>query len=179
MNLLAVAVLVSALADPAHGTADHCSLLDSKELAKLQSAQVAETKESVRSERGFEVRQCFFRLDPFSRSVSLEVTRQVSSNAARQGLRERWAAIFHEEPRREERDKEGEREEKSREKPVPVSGLGEEAFWLPNPASGALYVLARDRYFRVSVGGGDRPEKKLAKCRSIAESILARLPKPE
>jgi len=171
MNVFTVALLFSAASGGADPSA--CSLLTTPELESAQSAKVVEAKASLRPEKGFEARQCFFRLEPFSRSVSLEVTRTDAPHPAGGALQERWDSIFHEGSREETRRR-GEREERASAKPVPVAGLGKEAFWLPNTASGALYVLGPAFYFRVSVGGGDPSEAKLAKCRALAEKVLAK-----
>ena len=137
-----------------------------------------ESKDGVRPEKGFEARQCFFRLEPFARSVSLEVTRPDPKQPGEKGISDRWASMFHEERREESPRGREEEEEKSSVHPSEVKGLGREAFWLPNPRSGALYVLGDGLYLRVSVGGGEKAESQLAKCRLLAEKVLAKLGSP-
>jgi len=90
--------------------------------------------------------------------------------------------VFH--PSAEE-EEEGEREqaaavskEKEREKespPRPVEGVGDEAFWISNPASGALYVRKADAYIRISVGGAADEAVKLRRATELARKALKRL----
>ncbi|MBA3242476.1 MAG: hypothetical protein H0T60_14700, partial [Acidobacteria bacterium] len=61
------------------------------------------------------------------------------------------------------------------ERPRPVDGLGEEAFWLGNNKMGALYVLNKNRMVRVSVGGPDEEGSKIEKSKKLAEKALKRL----
>jgi hypothetical protein len=69
----------------------------------------------------------------------------------------------------------GAREKKKTEKPRPVAGVGDEAFWLGNNVMGALYVLAKDRVVRVSVGGPEEEGAKVEKSRRLAEKAIQRL----
>ena len=63
-----------------------------------------------------------------------------------------------------------------RDKPQPVSGLGDEAFWVADRVTGALYVLHGDIFLRLSVGGVTDEEARLQRARALAESALRRLP---
>jgi hypothetical protein len=182
MSILAVGLLLATASTaspgrPAASTRSVCSLLEASELEKIQSGSFVESKDSVRPERGFEARQCFYRLEPFARSVSLEVTSPDPSRPAERGIAERWGSMFHDDKREERRHGE-EEEEKSSSHPNAVPGLGREAFWLPNRRSGALYVLGDGLYLRVSVGGGDPAKSQIEKCRRIAEKALAKLESP-
>jgi hypothetical protein len=56
-----------------------------------------------------------------------------------------------------------------------VRGVGDEAFWSASRIGGALYVLKRDRYLRISVGGKGDPEAKMKKCKALAQKALQRL----
>ena len=57
----------------------------------------------------------------------------------------------------------------------PVRGVGDEAFWSASRVGGALYVLKRDRYLRISVGGAGGIEAKLKKSKTLALKALNRI----
>jgi len=55
------------------------------------------------------------------------------------------------------------------------SGIGDEAFWTGNRVGGVLYVLKKDVFIRVSLGGSDTPETRINKSKALAEKALGRL----
>jgi hypothetical protein len=59
--------------------------------------------------------------------------------------------------------------------PRPISALGEEAYWVGGPLSGALYVLEGNLFLRISVGGVPKESTRIAKSLSLASAILSRL----
>ena len=59
--------------------------------------------------------------------------------------------------------------------PQRVEGIGEAAFWTGNRVGGALYVLKRDSYIRVSVGGAEDQKTKIEKSKALARLALKRL----
>jgi hypothetical protein len=61
-------------------------------------------------------------------------------------------------------------------KPRRIPALGEEAYWVGSPISGALYVLQGDLFLRISVGGIPKESTRIAKSKSLATAILSRLP---
>ena len=61
-------------------------------------------------------------------------------------------------------------------KPQPIPALGEEAYWVGGPISGALYVLQEELFLRISVGGISKESIRIAKSKSLATAILRRLP---
>jgi hypothetical protein len=61
-------------------------------------------------------------------------------------------------------------------KPQPISALGEEAYWVGSPISGALYVLQGELFLRISVGGVAKEPIRIAKSKSLATAVLRRLP---
>ena len=70
----------------------------------------------------------------------------------------------------------GEEEEgEGKNPPRRIDGLGDAAFWTNNPVGGVLYVLKGEVFIRLSVGGPDKPEIKLAKSKALAEKVLPRL----
>src|SRR6266404_3175025 len=80
-------------------------------------------------------------------------------------------------PSREGRESEaapnGESDSESRGEPggeagrkaQPISALGEEAFWVGGPISGALYVLQGELFLRISVGGIPNESIRIAKSK--------------
>jgi hypothetical protein len=56
-----------------------------------------------------------------------------------------------------------------------VAGVGEEAYWVGNPASGAIYALAGGSFVRVSVGGPGTEAEKRGRAREIAARAVAEI----
>ena len=59
--------------------------------------------------------------------------------------------------------------------PKKIDGVGDEAFWIGNRVGGALYVLKKDAFIRISIGGPDNEESKIKKLKALAEKALPRL----
>jgi hypothetical protein len=143
--------------------ADACALLTADEIRAVQRERPQISKPSAQPGGELVVRQCFYQLPSFEKSISLEVT---SGPAARAY----WRKAFHE-TRAREKDEEGE----PKEEPERVRGLGEEAFWTGSVRLGGLYVLQKDAILRLSIGGRDAKGAKLKKLRALARSALKRL----
>ena len=125
---------------------------------------MADSKPSVKSSRGLTVSECYFLLPTASDSVDLAVMQK--ENEQTPAPKQLWTEIFH-----------GNTSDSTEKKavPQPISGLGDEAFWIPDRFGGALYVLKGENYIRLSIGGpGDQPTK-IRKSQSLAEIILGRL----
>jgi hypothetical protein len=162
---------------------DVCSLLTSDEIKAVQGEPLKETKPSERPGGDFIVTLCYYELPTPSNSISLMLTESNSEKPGKQSLKQFWETTFGKdkvEPARPgERDKEknqaraqGEEEESA---PEPVRGLGDEAFWSASKVGGALFVLKRDRFIRISVGGKGDAEAKLKKSKTLAQKALRRL----
>jgi hypothetical protein len=136
-----------------------CSLLTSAEIARVQGEAPKETKPSTQESPGLHGDQCFFLLPTFARSISLELTRGA--------VRAFWKKTFHEQGGDAKRESE-------EEKPLPVRGLGDEAFWAGDARLGGLYVLRKDAMLRLSIGGAETQPQKLKKLRALARSALKR-----
>jgi hypothetical protein len=187
--------LPAATSPPASGSlttglkVDSCKMLTSDELKAVLGEPLKETKASDRADGGFNVSQCFYSLPTFSKSVSLSVT-----SAGTRDVREFWDETFHreeaekqserkeekekakdrKEPRTEKKEGRGEEEEESHP-PQKVAGAGDEAFWIGSPIGGALYVLKKNVFFRISIGGSDDQKTRLNKSKALATKILARV----
>jgi hypothetical protein len=162
---------------------DVCALLTSVEMEAVQGEPVKETKPSVQQSGSFLMSQCFFRTGTFTKSVSLALAVPDSAKPSALTPREFWRKQFHPpEPVEDEKPVAGkapkkaevEREEEPR-KPRRIDGLGEEAYWVGNPVSGALYVLKGNSFLRISVGGVREESARMEKSKALARAALKRL----
>jgi len=162
---------------------DVCALLTSAEMEAVQGEPVKETKPSVQPSGGFVMLQCFYRTTTSAKSVSLALGAPDPAKPSALTPREFWRKQFHPpEPVEEEKPVAGkapkkaevEREEELR-KPRPIDGLGEEAYWVGNPISGALYVLKGNSFLRISVGGVREESARIEKSKALARAALKRL----
>jgi hypothetical protein len=167
---------------------DACTLLTSDEIKAVQGEPIQETKLSDRTTGQFMVTQCYYALPTQVNSVSLSITERNPANQGGPNLKEFWEETFGKDENRSERERKRERkEEKSKQRalpegeeeegapPEPVRGVGDEAFWTASRIGGALYVLKRDRFIRISVGGKGDAEAKLKKSKTLARNVLRRL----
>ena len=130
--------------------------------------------------------QCYYALPTLSNSVSVTLTEQNPQAKSTQSMKDYWEMTFGKDEHKSEREREREREKKKQETregeeeeegaPMePVRGVGDEAFWSASRVGGALYVLKRDRYLRISVGGAGNIEAKLKKSKTLALKALKRI----
>jgi hypothetical protein len=86
-----------------------------------------------------------------------------------------WERMFAERAgsEKEEHEREGRRGD-ARQR---VRGLGNEAYWLPTPVGGTLYVLQGENVLRIALGGSASDADRLAKAKTLAGRALPRLPK--
>jgi hypothetical protein len=138
---------------------DACGLLSSEEVRGVQGEAVQERRPR-QSAQAFRIDQCFYRTPTFARSVSIALAVPLESDAARAAPRAYWMKTF----------REGEEEARS------VPGLGDEAYWVGDRVTGALYVLVGEAFFRLSVGGVKDEATRLERARALAEAALRRLP---
>ncbi len=179
---------------PARGNSDACALLTSDEIKAVQGEAVKESTPSQRGEASFAVAQCFYTTPTFTKSISLELTQRAAN--AKTSPRDFWEEHFgryekaggregkSEREREREREREQEKRRGGREEeeeeaegtpPTPVSGIGDEAFWVNSRVSGALYVLQGDRFIRISLGGADDDATRQKKAKTLAQKVLPRL----
>ena len=170
---------------------DPCTLLTSNELKQVQGEPVKDALRSDRDQGGLIVSQCYYSLPTASNSVVLNVTTAAEGAGARDP-RALWKETFggpREEEREGDRDRKGDRdkknsktaasriegEEKDSAPPQKVTGIGEEAYWLASSIGGALYVLKKNVFLRISAGGAGSPDSKLNKSKTLARKALGRL----
>lgn len=146
---------------------DACTLLTSAEIAVVMGQPVKETKgsnpTSNQTGTSFERWQCFYTVEPFDKSVSLELARN-NPKGSQSAMAEFWKKTFQ-----EAKDK------KKSDKPKAVPGVGDEAFWVGDNKTGALYVLKNNRYLRISIGGPDDESVKTTTLKALAQNALKRL----
>jgi len=165
--LFMLSFLVATGGTLASGDLDVCKLIASSDMKAVQGEAGLDAKSSERKSGGFVISQCYYTLPSQTKSVSLEVTRPDPEQGAPSGPRDRWKKLFH---------GEGEREgEKESGKPLPVSGVGDEAFWTGNQMIGALSVLKDNSYLPISIGGAEDASVKIRKSKELAQKALKRL----
>jgi hypothetical protein len=167
---------------------DVCRLITKQEIETIQGSHIKETKSSVRSDAGFRVSQCLYTAEDFSKSVSLAVTQRDPTSSGKRSVNDFWNETFgrfkdegkESNGDKHERERLGEQgrregEEKAFIPPKKIDGIGDDAFWSPNPTGGAIYVLKRDVFIRVSIGGRDDEQGKLDKSKILAQKAVDRL----
>ena len=158
-----------------------CTLLSSSVIKSVQGEPLKQSKGSQAQNESMIISQCFYSLPTFSNSISLTLNLPLSGNASRTGPRYLWKKWFHADTSDSQvpdfdspQPKQEGAEEKSAA-PVPVSGLGEEAFWVRRFV-GTLYVLRGDTVLRISIGGKQDDAARLRKAQLLAKSALEKLP---
>ena len=164
---------------------DVCALLTSAEIEAVQGEPIREVKPSEQHGSSFLLSQCFLGTATFAKSVSLALATPDPAKPSALTPREYWRKQFHPpEPEEEEKPAaagkapkkaEPEREKELRQ-PRPVEGLGEEAYWVGNAITGALYVLQGDAFLRIGIGGGEDELERIKKTKTLAQKALGRLP---
>jgi hypothetical protein len=148
---------------------DPCRLLTDAEVRAVQGRAPTEKIPSDQPAGSFRFTQCFYRTPELSSSVSVALGLPLT-DSKRSGPREYWRTQF----KREGREEREESDEKKNE-PRRLDGLGDEAFWVGDPVTGALYVLRGEVFLRVSVGGSADQSQKIKRARTLAIYALKRL----
>lgn len=135
----------------------------------MQGESLKDASRSDRENPEFVVSQCYYLLPTAANSVVVSVTTPKDQG---KNPKEFWQRTF--EDKSDARGDEGDTEEASA-RPEKVSGIGVDAYWERSGVGGALYVLASNAIFRISVGGASDPKAKLNKSKTLAQKVLARL----
>jgi len=167
---------------------DVCGLITRQEIEAIQGSPIKDTKSSVRLDAGFRVSQCFYAAEDFSNSVSLAVTQRDLASSGKRSVKDFWneilgrAADAEKESSGDKQESGSSREDLRRQgeekvfiPPKKIDGIGDDAFWSPNPVGGAIYVLKKDVFIRISIGGRDNEEDKLDKSKDLARKAIDRL----
>ena len=148
---------------------DPCGLLTDAEVRAVQRQAPAQKIPSEQPAGAFRFTQCLYRTQELSSSVSVGLGVPLTDNN-RSGPRDYWRAQF----KREHREEREESDEKKNE-PRRIAGLGDEAYWVGDPVTGALYVLRGEVFLRVSVGGPPAQAEKIKRAKALAVYALKRL----
>jgi len=182
-----------AVAAPVHSKIDACTLLTADDLKGVQGEVYKDAQRSDRLDGDLIVAQCYYAMPTMANSVVLNVTTAKDESGARtpkafweqtfggdeekeragKGDRDREKDKQKDKAKPAERGEEG--EEKEAAPPEAVKGLGDEAFWVASPVGGAIYVLKKDLFFRISVGGAGDQRTKLNKSKLLAQKVLTKL----
>jgi hypothetical protein len=162
---------------------DACILLTSAEIEAVQGEQVIETKASVQPNGEMLISECLFHTTNFAKSVSVALATPYSAKPSALTPRIFWQKQFHALDMEEDKMRtagkraqkpEAEGQEESR-KPRRIEGLGEEAYWVGTPITGALYVLQGNNFARISVGGVGEESVRIEKSKVLARAAVKRL----
>jgi hypothetical protein len=170
-------------ATSASGKKGACILLTSAEIEAVQGEPVKETKASVQPNGELLISECLFHTTNFTKSVSVALAIPSSAKPSALTPRKFWQTQFHAPDMEEDEmraagkraqkpEPEGEKEAR---KPRRIEGLGEEAYWVGTPITGALYVLQGDNFVRISVGGVGEESLRIEKSKVLARAAVKRL----
>jgi hypothetical protein len=154
------------------GFLDACAMINKSEIAATQGAPVQSMVPSTQTNAGLAISQCYYTVSSADGSKNLSVHLEVIQPNLKipNAVKDYWERTFGEKHKGE-----GGEEEKESKPPQPVSGVGEEAFWIGNARVGALYALHKGKMVRVSVGGADDAKTKIEKSKKLAADVLKRL----
>jgi hypothetical protein len=183
---LGVALFACVVAFPVNGSADQarprsaeatdaCELLTSADISEVQGEPVTAAKSSRLPNPQFTMAQCFYALGSSSKGVSLAVA--VSSAEQPGAPHAFWVDRFQRERERAKRARAAAGRAPA-DDAEPVSGIGDEAFWVGDAHVGSLYVRAGRRFFRLSVGGVSDPGERQERSLRLARAVLKRLHSP-
>ena len=164
---------------------DACTLIEKSEIASVQGVEVQQMQPTSQKHGELNISQCYYTVISADGSKNLSVYLQViqrdPKSSKRDALKEFWEERFEREgkekteAKREAKREEREEEEEEINPPLPVSSVGDEAFWLGTSRGGALFVLKKDKVLRVTVGGTDDVKAQIEKSKTLAKKALARL----
>jgi hypothetical protein len=155
---------------------DVCSLLTGAEIQAVQGEKLLEAQLSPQPGKVV-LSQCLFRTATPSKAISLAVALPGPQQPSGITPRQFWNKQFHQGRQNgnkhisetsSENQMEGER-------PRLIRGLGDEAYWVGNSYTGALYVLKGETFLRLSVGGIRDQAARIDKSKTLAAAVLNRL----
>lgn len=162
---------------------DVCTLLTSADIQAVQGEPVKDSRPSMQPASGMIISQCLFNTSTLSKSITLALVAPDPEKSSTLGPRRLWQQQFHpaardteEKPASKDKEPKGEQEKELREARS-IAGIGDEAYWVGNPVTGALYVLCGEMFMRLSVGGVRDESVRIQKSRTLAVAVLKRLPR--
>jgi hypothetical protein len=165
---------------------DACELIKKEEIQTVQGSLITDSKSSANTDGTFRVSQCFYTAAEPNKSVSFVVTQRDPASASTRSPKDYWKETFgaYEGELEKEGDKKkkeglkeqvgGEREEEAAP-PKKIEGVGDDAFWIGSRVGGALYVIKKDVFLRISVGGRDNEAGRIDKSKALAQKAIERL----
>ena len=163
------------MAGPVRGAQpDACALLSPEAIHQATGERVVSAKATTQVARGLRQSQCFFTLPTFANSISVTLTGPADSPP--DAARKLWESWFH----REKEDEDQRRgtpdpeEQEAAAKAAPVTGLGDDAFWVQSFV-GNLYILKGRQFLRISLGGKAADADRRARATALATEALRRL----
>lgn len=156
-----------------------CSLITKEEVGAVQNTTISDTRSTETSDGSHSITQCYYVASGPDLSVTLAVT-QRSKELNGSSARALWEETFGRFEKPDGKGKESsddKREQDAEELPPPqrVEGVGESAFWAGDHFGGALYVLKKEVFIRISVGGPNTGTAKLERSKALALKAIARL----
>ena len=146
---------------------DACALLADEDVRSVLGVDVKERQRGTQNAHGLLLSQCYFgTATPRSVSVAIAGTTMIEGRTVTP--RQFWQQQFH--PAAPARGERGEHGDGSAARAIP--GVGDEAFWSGSRIAGALYVLRGRTFIRVSVGGIQDEQERIAKSRALALAAL-------
>jgi len=180
--LFAAALLYAAVAiEPSskaaqHEAVDACTLISPGAIQKTLGEPLQSTKPTTQTVGEVFFSQCFYALPTFTKSISVAVTAPGPADVHHDAARHLWEHWFHHAAAEKDEDSEHEahgtarnesEEAEATAKAEPVEGVGDEAFWVRSFV-GNLYVRKGDQFLRISIGGKQKPEERLAAAKALA-----------
>jgi hypothetical protein len=179
--LALVAVAVSA--GPAQSLpVNVCTLISPGVIEKTLGEPVQSTKPTSQILGELQLKQCFYALPTFTNSINVTLTAPSPADVHHDAARQVWDRWFHH-AEADKDDSDGDaraprkdaEEEEATAKAEPVAGLGDEAFWVRSFV-GNLYVRKGDQFLRISIGGKQTADQRLAKAKQLASDALKHMP---
>lgn len=157
---------------------DVCALLTKEEIQAVQGSPLKDTQSSEHVHKGTRTSHCFYVTENSSKSVSLLLTQKAPDYVKGQdGPKDVWADMFNRESDEEKAEGKGEKpadgEEEERPPAKRIGGLGDDAYWVSTHVASALFILKKDMFIRISLGGTDKDD--IDKSKILAEKAIQRL----
>jgi hypothetical protein len=171
--MLLTFALILALPQAAAKKVDACALLTTAEIRAVLGETMTDPKPNTQPAGGLLLFQCVFGASS-RRSISVAVAGPATGGGASLSPREFWRRQFHPSVR-EKHEIRQDREAEGENTPRAIAGVGDEAYWTGNRIAGALYVLRRDTFVRISIGGIPNERERIEKSKALARAAIRRL----
>lgn len=155
-------------------TRDACSLVSKEEVESVQQTPLKDAQSSERLDGTFRISQCLYTAAEFSKSVNLAFIQADPNQPTKRSPKDFWKEKFDPYQNEEPKTNRGDENEHGAA-PKKITGLGDDAYWVPNRFGGVLYVLKGDAFISIGIGGTDGEETKLEKSKVLAQEALQRL----